>query len=55
MNTLISIFVNIYILWGGGWGGQGSKTADRIGKGISKEVNFMEYWQYALGKYLPNL
>ena len=35
--------------------GEGSKTADRIGKGISKEVNFVEFWRYALGKYSPNL
>ena len=50
MNTLIYIFVNIYIV-----GGRGSKTVDRIGKGIFEEVNFVEYWWYALGKYLPNL
>ena len=36
-------------------GGRGSKTANRIGKGIYEEVNFMEYRQHALGKYLPNL
>ena len=36
-------------------GGRGSKIANKIGKRISKEVNFVEYWQRALGKYSPNL
>ena len=36
-------------------GGRGSKIANRIGKRISEEVNFVEYWQRALGKYSPNL
>ena len=35
-------------------GGQGSKTADKIGKGIFEEVNLGKYWQDVLGRYSPN-
>ena len=45
-------FVRKRISYVGGWE---SKTVDRIGKGISKEVNFMEYWWHALGKYSPTM
>ena len=35
-------------------GGRGSKTADKRGKRISKEVNLGKYWQDVLGKYSLN-
>ena len=36
-------------------GGRGSKTVDKIGKGIFEEVNLKKYWWYVLGKYSLNL
>ena len=50
-SLLIALLVPKIIIVGG-WG---SKTADKIGKGISEEVNLKKYWRYVLGKYSPNL
>ena len=37
------------------WKGQGSKTANKRGEGISEEVDLGEFWWDVLGKYFPSL
>ena len=50
-SLLIALLVPKIIIVGG-WG---SKTVDKIGKGIFEEVNLKKYWWYVLGKYSLNL